>query len=150
MVKRKQTLTKEKAMEDTEPVLDLTELESPTDPKIRRGFEIKLKEYQARLRGNGESWQNVNDFKKKHREFEDFRYVRYKLLLVQALLRQRPGGKVAISDEFLALERNLRINDETVDEPVFVNCCKAMHDYLTGNLELPTDEPVRDIPAQPS
>jgi hypothetical protein len=139
-------------MEDTETVPELTEFVSPIDPKIRRGFEMKFEEYSRRLRGKGELWEKVPDFKQRHAEFIDFRYVRYKHSLVQALLQRKPGEIINIGNEFMRLETILEAKEETVDEEVFKNCCVAIYQYSIGELELPSDEsnkPINPV-AQPS
>lgn len=120
-------------MEDTNTV-ELTELVSPRDPRIRHGLELKKQEYSDRLEDRTQPWYKEPSFQKRHDEYVDFRSTLYKHFLVKELSdSMETDGKVPVAWASAELEKTVG----TVDEETLKNAFLTVRMYLTGELPLP-------------
>jgi hypothetical protein len=128
------------------PVTELKELVLPiTDSGIliRRGLEIKNKEYGARLAAGDKPWFKEPDFHKRHDEYPEFRDLNYKFFLIKELLDGEPGERMRVEWAFEQLGKTVG----TVNEETFKNAFLTIHMYITGELPLPDSAETATSPA---
>jgi len=118
------------------PVIELKELVLPNTDSgilIRRGLEIKKKEYGDRIAAGDKPWFKEPDFHKRHDEYPEFRDLNYKFFLIKELLDGELGEKMPVKWAFEQLEKTVG----TVDEEKFRNALLTIHLFITGELPLP-------------